>query len=94
MKLYNNTRDLTLGTADAPKGKTFEMNLLQEARRELPFGNLFYTRAALDYLVFYRLQEMMNPGYLRRYQQGIQQNQGQKFWLSPGWNPYQAMAVQ
>ncbi|WP_395371846.1 hypothetical protein [Komagataeibacter diospyri] len=93
-KMFANSRDMALGSADAPKGKTFEMNLLQEARRELPFGNLFYTRAALDYLVFYRLQEMMNPGYLRRYQQGIQQNQGQKFWLSPSWSPYQAMAGQ
>ncbi|GBQ63192.1 hypothetical protein [Komagataeibacter swingsii] len=91
-KMFANSRDMALGSADAPKGKTFEMNLLQEARRELPFGNLFYTRAALDYLVFYRLQEMMNPGYLRRYELGIQQNQGQKFWLSPTWNPYQAMA--
>ncbi|WP_265000922.1 hypothetical protein, partial [Komagataeibacter europaeus] len=46
----------------------------------------------INNLVFYRLQEMMNPGYLRRYELGIQQNQGQKFWLSPTWNPYQAMA--
>nr|VFK12020.1 MAG: hypothetical protein BECKLPF1236B_GA0070989_10292 [Candidatus Kentron sp. LPFa] len=32
----------------------------------LPGNNLFYTKAALDYLLVYRMQELLNPGYLRR----------------------------
>lgn len=48
-----------------------------------PFINLFYTRAALDYLVLYSLQEAVNPGYLRRYEHQVEKQNSQKFWLSP-----------
>jgi hypothetical protein len=47
-----------------------------------PFVNLWYTRTALDYLFIWHLQEMMNPGYQRRYEQRLKK-QGQTFWLSP-----------
>lgn len=36
------------------------------------FLNLFYTRIALDYLVFYRLQEWMNPRSLSRMESEMQ----------------------
>jgi hypothetical protein len=40
-------------------------------RRELsvdfvPFFNMNYTSAAFDYLIYYRLQEAINPGFLER----------------------------
>jgi len=48
-----------------------------------PLVNLFYTRAALDYLVIYRLQEWANPGYLRRMEQRVKKDNNQTFWLRP-----------
>jgi len=53
-----------------------------------PFLNLFYTRAALDYFVLHRLQETMNPGYLRRYEQKVKKENNQTFWLRPSSSPY------
>ncbi|MEI8395365.1 MAG: hypothetical protein WCF85_11560 [Rhodospirillaceae bacterium] len=63
---------------------------LQFLKNNAPFINLFYTRMALDYLVFYRLQEAMNPGYLRRYEARVKKQNTQTFWLSPSRSPYKA----
>jgi hypothetical protein len=48
-----------------------------------PFANLFYTQQALDYLVWYQLQETVNPGYLRRMERRIERENDQTFWLRP-----------
>lgn len=48
-----------------------------------PFMNLFYTRTALDYLILYRIQESMNPGYLRRMESRTRKENNQEFWLPP-----------
>lgn len=48
-----------------------------------PFLNLFYTRAALDYLVLYKVQEALNPGFLRRMEKRIERENGQTFYLPP-----------
>jgi hypothetical protein len=47
-------------------GDDVAANSLRVALNHTPFINLFYTRMALDYLVLYRMQEAVNPGYLRR----------------------------
>ncbi|MBS1079097.1 hypothetical protein [Gluconobacter kondonii] len=93
LKLYNNTRDMALQSGDAPKGSAYLAAIVQQASGQIPGGNIFYANAALKYLLFYRLQEMINPGYLRRYEHGVQQNQAQKFWLSPSWSPYQSLGM-
>jgi hypothetical protein len=48
-----------------------------------PFINLFYARAALNYLWLYQVQEALSPGYLRRYERRIKQENHQDFWLKP-----------
>lgn len=48
-----------------------------------PFLNLFYARLALDYAIFYRLQEWMNPGSLARMEGELNQRTGQEFIASP-----------
>lgn len=48
-----------------------------------PFINLFYARAAADYLFFYSLQEVMNPGYMRRMETRAKKENEQTFWLAP-----------
>jgi hypothetical protein len=49
------------------------------ARDNLPFGNMIYTKAAIDYLVFYRLMEWLNPGYLERMERTMKDKQGTEF---------------
>jgi hypothetical protein len=51
--------------------------------RNTPFANLFYTRAAFDYLIHYQLQETLNPGFLRRMERRIEKENSQTFWLRP-----------
>lgn len=65
------------------RGEDVAASALREVMGNTPFLNLFYTRAALDYLVVYRIQEMMNPGYLGRMERRIQQDNGQTFLLRP-----------
>jgi hypothetical protein len=48
-----------------------------------PFVNLFYTRLALDYAVLWQLQELMNPGYLRRMERWAKKENDQEYWLRP-----------
>lgn len=45
--------------------------------------NLWYTRAALDHLVFYRLQEMGNPGYLERMKERVEKENNTTWWWDP-----------
>lgn len=56
-------------------------NAVRLAMNKAPFVNLFYTRMALDYLILFQLQEMSNPGYLRRREQYLQREQGQSYLL-------------
>lgn len=45
--------------------------------------NLFYTRAAADYFIFWQLQEAINPGYMQRWEARTRRENNQDFWLSP-----------
>ncbi len=48
-----------------------------------PFINIFYTKLGLDYLVFWELQEAVNPGSLRRMEAEMEKRSGQQFIVSP-----------
>ncbi|WP_245851380.1 hypothetical protein [Pseudomonas segetis] len=56
------------------------------AIQNTPFANLFYTRAAADYLFLYSVQEALNPGSLRRMERRIEKQNAQKFLLKPSQN--------
>ena len=70
-----------IGDINEPKkaGK----KLLQLAEGNVPFLNLFYTKAAYDYLIGYQLKEMLDPGYFRRVRRKQEQTQGSSFYLKP-----------
>lgn len=53
------------------------------AKNNTPFVNLFYSRLALDHLIWFKLQEAANPGFLSRYQRTVEKQNSQTFWLSP-----------
>lgn len=64
-------------------GDDVAANAFNTAVNNTPFLNLFYTRAALNYMVLYGMQESMNPGYLRRMERRMEQEQAQSFILPP-----------
>lgn len=65
-------------SGDDPSAKAFKFALANT-----PFANLFYARIALDYLIIYRIQEMLAPGYLHRMERTIEQDQNQEFIVHP-----------
>lgn len=73
------------GTRSGSAWRQAQSEALQLAKGMPPLAalNLFYTRAAMDYLVFWRLQEAINPGWARRYEQRVKKENDQTFWLSP-----------
>lgn len=52
-------------------------------KNNMPFINLFYTRAAIDYLFMYGMQEAMSPGSLRRMERRIKKDNNQEFIFPP-----------
>ncbi len=64
-------------------GEDVKATAFGEVLNNTPFMNLFYARAALNYLVFYRIQEWMNPGYLRRMERNVEKNNAQTFLMRP-----------
>jgi hypothetical protein len=48
-----------------------------------PYMNLFYTRAAMDYLILYNIQDALNPGAVRRMERRVEKENGQEFLLRP-----------
>jgi len=48
-----------------------------------PGQNLFYTEAAFNYLFFYGLMEMNDPGYISRIEKRRRNDFEQEFWLDP-----------
>lgn len=69
--------------ARAAQGEDFGPAALRFVQGNTPFLNLFYTKMAMDYLVFYRIQEWMNPGSLGRMEAEMQERTGQEFIAPP-----------
>lgn len=63
---------------DDPSAKALDVML-----RNTPFINLAYLRPALNYMFIYQLQEHLNPGYLRRMERTVEQQNNQKFIIKP-----------
>ncbi|BBF79925.1 hypothetical protein [Asticcacaulis excentricus] len=53
------------------------------SKSQVPLINLWYTRAALDYALFWRVQEAMDPGWAARYEKRVKRENDQEFWLKP-----------
>lgn len=65
------------------KAPDVRANLLRVTLNNTPFINAFWSRLALDHLFANGLQEYLNPGYLRRMERKIEQQNHQQFWLPP-----------
>ncbi|HGN1460040.1 TPA: hypothetical protein ACKRR0_001523 [Pseudomonas aeruginosa] len=77
------TADLMNLWARAKEGEDTAASLLRIAQNNTPFLNLFYSRIVLDHLLFYSIQEALNPGSLRRTEQRIQKENDQQFLIRP-----------
>jgi hypothetical protein len=57
--------------------------LVKLASQNTPLIDLWYTRLALDYLVYWRLQEAASPGYLQRYEERVREKEHSDFLVAP-----------
>lgn len=69
--------------ATSGKEKEASHQLVNFIRYNAPFSNLFYTKAAENYLLWYQLQEMMNPGSLQRMEAKQKKKAGTEYYLPP-----------
>ena len=58
-------------------------DLVRLIKSNTPLANLFYTQQALDYMIWYQLQESINPGYLSRMERRIKRENDQEFFIPP-----------
>jgi hypothetical protein len=58
--------------------------LVRFIRGNTPGASLWYAKAALDHLIFQRLQEYFSPGYLASVRSRTQREFGQDYWWNPG----------
>ena len=68
-------------TMNEPKkaGKKF----LQLAEGHTPFINLYYTKAAYDYLIGYQIKEYLDPGFFKRMKERNEKGRGQTYYFKP-----------
>lgn len=57
---------------------------IQDAKGFLPGGNIWYTKAAMDHLVWQNVMEWMSPGYLASIRSRTAKEYGQEWWWRPG----------
>lgn len=85
--LLDDAAALSVSTAKfvvgAKEGKKTAAQNMKIITNNIPFLGLFYVRGAFNYLVGYHLQEMANPGYLKRMERRLEKDQGRRFFLSP-----------
>jgi hypothetical protein len=60
------------------RGESAARQALNTAIGLVPGNNLFYVRPAFDQLLLLRIQEEMNPGYLRRMERNMKKTYGQE----------------
>ena len=57
---------------------------LQDAKGFIPGNNIWYTKAALDHLIWQRVMEALSPGYLSNIRSRTAKEYGQDWWWTPG----------
>lgn len=90
--MVQDVQKLTMGNAQqAIDGKhhrldgasDFAADSMQFVKNYAPMMNLWYTRLALDHLLFFQAQEAVNPGYLQRMKRRTETENKQTWWWSP-----------
>ncbi|SDD95704.1 hypothetical protein SAMN05216337_1017152 [Bradyrhizobium brasilense] len=80
---FNALAELWTDATHMKKGAATGALAVRMVRSNTPYLNTIYLRTAFDYMVTYRLQEWLNPGYLERMERTMKDKQGIEFWLRP-----------
>tara|TARA_E500000318_G_scaffold34354_1_gene33632 strand:+ start:4344 stop:6893 length:2550 start_codon:yes stop_codon:yes gene_type:complete len=81
----------TFGTADDlftmyskfVSGEKIAKDAVRFAVSNTPYANLFYTRAAMEYMFLHGMMEHLDPGYLRRVEKRLEKDYGQQYYFPP-----------
>jgi len=57
---------------------------LQDMKGFVPGGNIWYTKAALDHMIWQQVFESLSPGYLDTMRRRTKKEYGQDWWWEPG----------
>ena len=68
--------DVARGEFDAGKTASF-------IKGNTPWLNMFYIKPALDYGIFYNMQEFFDPGSLKKMERHQRKNYGTEYWATP-----------
>lgn len=79
----NSVAELWTDMTHIKKGAATGALAVRMVRSNIPGLNTIYLRMGFDYLVMYRLQEWLNPGYLERMERTMKDKQGIEFLLRP-----------
>jgi len=58
--------------------------MVQDVKGFIPGSNIWYTKAALDHLIWQNVLESLSPGYLATIREKTQREYGQDWWWRPG----------
>jgi hypothetical protein len=73
----------TIDWAQGEREKYPTAGAINLIKSNTPFANLFWARLGLDQMIFNQLQEAMNPGYLKRTEKRVKEQNAQTYWLPP-----------
>lgn len=65
------------------KDTKWQAELVRFGKSNIPMGNLWYSKAALDHLIFNDLQEYVSPGYMAKMKRRMQQDYGASYYWDP-----------
>ncbi len=57
---------------------------VQDLKGFIPFGNVWYTKAAFEHLVLHQVMDALSPGYLANIRSRTMREYGQDWWWRPG----------
>ena len=80
---FSTLDDLAQLVAAARDGDKLASKSLNTLIKNVPFGNLFYLRPAINYMFLYQLQDAASPGYLRRSERRAEKKMNQEFFIKP-----------
>jgi hypothetical protein len=81
--VLNDFPDIVSLTIGAFNGQPKAKKALDLLHSYTPGQNIFYSRAIMDYLIFYNMQEMIDPGSLYRMEKAVKSHTGQEFNIPP-----------
>ena len=72
------------GVIDIAANKHHGATAVRWVNDQLPFVDIWYTRAAWEHWFLHNAQENMSPGYLSRMQSRAKRDWGNEYWWAPG----------